>query len=109
MAKIATVRAKVLRRRILELLKAYRDAGADEGWMAVESAAEVLDAEYGSLTDQEVLGECGYLEEAHLVRMRNVEEHRSSPKRWKVRIRTGGIDLLQETAPPHPGVHDPRR
>jgi len=104
---VETVRARTLRRRILETLRAAEAAGAG-GWMDVEGLAEFLDPDCPGLTVSEARSACAYLEGKRYIRMRPVERRRDAPRRYQVKIRPAGIDLLEESTGPDPGVQDPR-
>jgi len=109
MSRIATVRAKHLRRRILDILKAARSAGGD-GWISLKSLFAFLADESDALTGAELADKVRYLAEESkgYAETRNVRERRSDPPRLQTRVLAKGIDLTEGTVPPDPGIEDDR-
>jgi len=109
MARLETVRAKHLRRRILECLRASKAAGG-EGWVSARTAFAFLSDEVDALTLSETVDEMVYLAgaEKRYAATRDVRERRTEPAVLQARILPKGVDLLEGTIPADPGVEDDR-
>jgi len=109
MSRIATVRAKHLRRRILDILKAARSAGGD-GWISLKALFAYLTDETDALTGSELADEVRYLAEASkgYAETRDVRERKTDPPLLQARILPKGIDLVEGGIPPDPGIEDDR-
>jgi len=107
MPPLATVRVRHLRRRVLDVLRAAARAGG-EGRLGATVLFEYLFDEIDGLSVGEVRDAVTYLGEKGYVEVTNLAEHRGDPARLAARLSATGIDLLDETIPPDPGVEDPR-
>jgi len=107
MSRIATVRAKHVRRRVLEVLKAARSAGGD-GWVSAKSLFAFLADEIDALTGSELADEVRYLaaDGKNYAEIRDVRERKTDPPRLQTRVLPKGIDLVEGTVPADPGIED---
>ena len=106
MSRLDTARRKLLRRCILELLRAAHSVRY-EGWMAERSIFNQVGPVEDS-TFAEVQAELKYLRDAGLIADEERRETKFDAHNPSYRILPSGIDLLDETVPPVPGVEDNR-
>lgn len=107
MARGETVRAKDLRRRVLAALRAAGGQGY-EGWLSVRSLWNVLRPDLDGLLLYEVREAAEYLAGKGYAQTRLRREAKYQAGETDARITPRGIDLLEETIAPDPGVEDDR-
>jgi len=107
MANLESVRARLLRRRVLELLRIARQTGR-EGWIAPRALFQFLYDETDGLTEGETRDAVLYLADKRYAEVRDLRERKSAPEALQGRITAAGIDLLEASVPPDPGIEDPR-
>lgn len=106
MSRLETEFRKELRRCILEVLRAAHTIRY-EGWMSERSIAnQVRQADDYTLT--EVQAELKYLRDKLLVAGEDRRATKFDAHNPSYRILPAGIDLLDESVPPVPGVEDNR-
>ncbi|HET6441848.1 MAG TPA: hypothetical protein VFH53_05675 [Phycisphaerae bacterium] len=109
MSRIGTFRARHVRRRILETLRAAASAGG-EGWISLNPLLRFLSGEIDTLTRSEIDDEVRYLADPAkaYAQIRDVREREGDPRRLQTRILARGVDLLEGNIDPDPGVEDDR-
>ena len=106
--KTETERVRELRRAILRTLRACQ-GDAYEGWLSQRSLFNVLrSGEPEGLTMFEVGRACAYLAGKLYVEVRARSESKIEQADRDWRITPAGVDLMDETIPPDPGVEDNR-
>lgn len=107
MARGETIRAKDLRRRALVALRAARSAGYD-GWLSERAIFNLVRTEIDGLAFLEVREAVAYLEGKGYVAKRLRRDSKFERGETDAMILPAGIDLLEETVPPDPGIEDGR-
>jgi len=110
MSKAETERTKGLRRAILRVLAACQ-GDRYEGWLTERSLFAVLAASAPGLTMADQSAACQYLASKgkEYIENRARQESKFDVKDADWRILPRGVDLLDETIPPDPGVEDNRQ
>ena len=107
MGEIATERLKELRRGCLMVLREMQ-VGTSEGWSTPRMVFNCLRSLDDDLTLAEVHRSLGYLKGKDYVQWRDLKLSKWDPPNPSFRLLPKGIDLLDKTIPPDPGVEDDR-
>jgi len=108
MGNLETVRAKLLNRRILDVLQAAGRA-LGEGWITARAIYAYLGSEFDSLTLGDVEEALRYLRDKGYVLVEVRDRSILDPGWLESRLAPKGADLLRQVIPPDPGVEDDRR
>jgi hypothetical protein len=108
MSHLDTIRAKDVRRRVLLVLRATQGGGY-EGWLSDRAILNFLAQDFGDLLFREVQEARTYLAGKGYVADRERRASKFEPGEFDARILPHGVDLLEETIPPDPGVEDNRQ
>jgi len=106
-ARLETIRLRLLRRGCLAVLRAARSAGGS-GWTAARAAFSFLAPDSDGLALGEVAEAMRYLEGKGYAETRLSRESKFEQGEIQARILPKGIDLLEESIPADPGVEDNR-
>jgi hypothetical protein len=107
MARLDTIRSKMLRRACLSVLRAAEAAGGD-GWTAARAVFNFLRDDHCGLTLSETAEALRYLAAKGYAETRTQRPTKFDGGDLQARILPRGIDLLEETVPPDPGIEDNR-
>jgi hypothetical protein len=107
MPNLETIRAKMLRRRCLAVLRAAQQACGD-GWTSARACFSYLRGEFDGLALAEVEGALRYLAGKAYAEIRQVSESKFVRGEFQARITPHGQDVLDETIPADPGIEDNR-
>jgi len=103
-----TIRAMILRRRVLVALRGVQGGGYP-GWLRDRAIFDFLKFDPEDFTFQEIKEAGAYLAGKGYVETKDRREDKFSAAEFDGRILPKGIDLLEETIPPDPGVEDNRQ
>lgn len=106
MAKVETLRAKMLRKALLLSLQAAQ-SGVSEGWLNVRMAWGCVH-ELDEYALAEVSQELKYLAGKGYAEARDLRATKYDPPNRSYRITPRGIDLVEQSIPVDPGVEDDR-
>lgn len=109
MPPLGSVRARILRRSVLATLRAAATVEAT-GWLSIRAIWNYLkdEAEAEGLTLGELAGHLEYLGAKNYIAVRDAQKSKFGPRRPEARITPKGVDLMEESIPPDPGVEDDR-
>jgi hypothetical protein len=105
--KLDAARAKLVRRHILASLQSVQGDQYD-GWLGQRTLFAVLAPSMRGLALADVRQALSYLASAGLVETRDQRTTKFVPGDLDARITARGVNLLEETVPPDPGVEDDR-
>jgi hypothetical protein len=107
MGRVDTVRAKELRRSILQVLRAAQGGGY-EGWLSERAVWSLLKDDLDDLTLAELRDHITYLAGKGYLDLRTRRETKFERSERDARLLPKGVDLLEATVEPDPGIEDDR-